>query len=417
MVISKEIMELLVHANASVSHLKFSRALKHVASQRLSLSGYDRFLLVQSVVRYLGPMDRSSLSHCVWALGVLGVDVGDFSPTHGLQQSSSLGFNESRRPRSPKSDVQKIHLEYPNLISLVKKVDECYSSVVDGEHSTSSSFSSEVVDLLRTTSGLSKLGLRWVDVSPSLQRRFLRLTFDLGQPLSGRELASALYVLGQLDVDKTALSAAYVQSLLGCLWKDETLDSLTPQGLTNAMHGLSRMGFQWSDLLVFKHGSGVSDDNEAPLQLKLLRRSELLLPLARTDELCSYLNSLAVMQFHLPSSCRDPSAGDLPLRSVLVECLSSKLNSFSRRELVNVVWALGQIDFTCSAATAAGTALVAPSSLSSSSSSSSSEWEGLLGPLLDRVESAVLVPTMTAFDMESLLVGMELLQVQCSAVL
>lgn len=412
MAISKEIMELLVHANASVSHLKFSRSLKHVASQRLSLSGYDRFLLVQSVVRYLGPMDRSSLSHCVWALGVLGVDVGDFSPTHGLQQSSSLGFNESRRPRSP-----KIHLEYPNLISLVKKVDECYSSVVDGEHSSSSS-SSEVVDLLRTTSGLSKLGLRWVDVSPSLQRRFLRLTFDLGQPLSGRELASALYVLGQLDVDKTALSAAYVQSLLGCLWKDETLDSLTPQGLTNAMHGLSRMGFQWSDLLVFNHGSGGSDDNEAPLQLKLLRRSELLLPLARTDELCSYLNSLAVMQFHLPSSCRDPSAGDLPLRSVLVECLSSKLNSFSRRELVNVVWALGQIDFTCSAATAAGTALVAPSISPSSSSSSFSEWDGLLGPLLDRVESAVLVtPTMTAFDMESLLVGMELLQVQCSAVL
>jgi len=282
----------------------------------------------------------------------------------------------------------------------MKKVDECYS-IVDGKYSTSSN--DDVVDLLRTTSGLSKLGLRWVDLSPALQRRFLRLTFDLGQPLSGRELASALYVLGQLDVDKTALSAAYVQSLLGCLLKDETLGSLTSQGLTNAMHGLSRMGFQWSDLLVDKHGSEGTDD-VSPLQLKLLQRSEVLLPLARTDELCSYLNSLAVMQFHLPSSsssssCRDPSAGDLSLslRSVLLECLSSKLDSFSRRELVNVVWALGKIDFRCSATTAA------PSSY---------EWEGFIGPLLDRVESAVLVPTMTAFDMESLLVGLDLLQVQ-----
>lgn len=399
MEISKEITELLVQANASVSHLKFSRALKHVASQRLlSLSRYDRFLLVQSVVRYLRPMDRSSLSHCVWALGVLGVKVGDFSPTH-VQQSSlntrSTGFNESRRP--PKSNVQKLYLDYPNLISLMKKVDECYS-VVDGKHSTSSD--DDVVDLLRTTSGLSKLGLRWVDLSPALQRRFLRLTFDLGQPLSGRELASALYVLGQLDVDKTALSSAYVQSLLGCLLKDESLGSLTCQGLTNAMHGLSRMGFQWSDLLADKHGSeGKGADDVSPLQLKLLQRSEVLLPLARTDELCSYLNSLAVMQFHLPSSCRDPSAGDLSLslRSVLLGCLSSKLDSFSRRELVNVVWALGQIDFRYSAATAA------PSSY---------DWEGFIGPLLDRVESAVLVPTMTAFDMESLLVGLDLLQVQ-----
>lgn len=394
--ISKEITELLVQANASVGHLKFSRALKHVASQRLlSLSRYDRFLLVQSVVRYLRPMDRSSLSHCVWALGVLGVNVGDFSPTH-VQQSSlntSTGFNESRRP--PKSNVQKLYLDYPNLISLMKKVDECYS-VVDGEHSTSAD-DCDVVDLLRTTSGLSKLGLRWVELSPALQRRFLRLTFDLGQPLSGRELASSLYVLGQLDVDKTALSEAYVQSLLGCLLKDETLGTLTSQGLTNAMHGLSRMGFQWSDLLAYKHGSGGSDD-VSPLQLKLLRRSEVLLPLARTDELCSYLNSLAVMQFHLPSSCRDPSAGDLSLRSVLLECLSSKLDSFSRRELVNVVWALGHIDFRGSAAATEA----APFSY---------EWEGFIGPLLDRVESAVLVPTMTAFDMESLLVGLDLMQV------
>ena len=393
MEISKEITELLVQTNASVSHLKFSRALKHVASQRLlSLSRYDRFLLVQSVVRFLRPMDRSSLSHCVWALGVLGVNVGDFSPTH-VQQSSlntSTGIDESRRPS--KSNVHKLYLDHPNLISLMKKVDECYS-IVDGKYSTSSD--DDVVDLLRTTSGLSKLGLRWVDLSPALQRRFLRLTFDLGQPLSGRELASALYVLGQLDVDKTALSTAYVQSLLGCLLKDETLGSLTSQGLTNAMHGLSRMGFQWSDLLVDKHGSEGTDD-VSPLQLKLLQRSEVLLPLARTDELCSYLNSLAVMQFHLPSSCCDPSAGDLSLslRSVLLECLSSKLDSFSRRELVNVMWALGQIDFRCNAA---------PSSY---------EWEGFIGPLLDRVESAVLVPTMTAFDMESLLVGLDLLQVQ-----
>jgi hypothetical protein len=277
----------------------------------------------------------------------------------------------------------------------MKKVDECYS-VVDGEHSTSAD-DCDVVDLLRTTSGLSKLGLRWVDLSPALQKSFLRLTFDLGQPLSGRELASSLYVLGQLDVDKTALSEAHVQSLLGCLLKDETLGTLTSQGLTNAMHGLSRMGFQWSDLLAYKHGSGGSDD-VSPLQLKLLRRSEVLLPLARTDELCSYLNSLAVMQFHLPSSCRDPSAGDLSLRSVLLECVSSKLDSFSRRELVNVVWALGHIDFRGSAAAATA----APFSY---------EWEGFIGPLLDRVESAVLVPTMTAFDMESLLVGLDLMQV------
>jgi hypothetical protein len=63
------------------------------------------------------------------------------------------------------------------------------------------------------------------------------------------------------------------------------------------------------------------------------------------------------------------------------------------------VWALGHIDFRGSAAAATA----APFSY---------EWEGFIGPLLDRVESAVLVPTMTAFDMESLLVGLDLLQVQ-----
>ena len=101
-----------------------------------------------------------------------------------------------------------------------------------------------------------------------------------------RELATILFTLGQLGVTTDLLPEGSLSRVLEEV--SQIAAQFTPQGLSNALHGLARMGVLWSDL-------PPQAQSELPL------RGAAIVQEMRPDELCSITQSMAVMKVSLPS--------------------------------------------------------------------------------------------------------------------
>jgi hypothetical protein len=161
------------------------------------------------------------MSNCVWALGTLKMSKEDFVP---LQPSSddTAGSpsavtepGETRKHWSTNAGTQT----WDHLLGTV--VQLC----VDPGAAPSR------VQLFRLVSGLGKMGMSWQDMPSSFRDLFILHTSNITNPDGAaagtqdvsREVASALYILGQIGATKSSLPPEYAQSLLRQLGADNTV--------------------------------------------------------------------------------------------------------------------------------------------------------------------------------------------------
>lgn len=97
-----------------------------------------------------------------------------------------------------------------------------------------------------------------------------------------REVSSFLYTLGIMGAKKETFPSADYAELIERTFIT-TLTNQTPQGLSNAMHGLARLGLSWADFTI-EH------------QYEICSASYSLMNSMRNDEYCSILQSFALMK-------------------------------------------------------------------------------------------------------------------------
>ena len=106
------------------------------------------------------------------------------------------------------------------------------------------------------------------------------MLFAVGE-LDGREMATMVFTLGQLGLSKAALpdeTAAQLLDRVGAI-----SSNFSSQAFANTLHGLARIGFEWSDI----------PQSVAEVFLKC---GTALTPSMRHDELCSLFQSMALMK-------------------------------------------------------------------------------------------------------------------------
>lgn len=263
--------------------------MKTMASRRLSLADSDRMQLLNITLPLLSLFDLNQLSDAIWALGTLKCS---------------------------------IRTQHPVAVEAKQRL----VSVLQG---WSGSLTGSVahmprVESFRLLSGLGKLGFAWEEIPPAVRSRFLYMIVDGGVnsdldnedttastsssgdyyesdasgegdvegdlrvadgPLRGRELAAYVYTLGQLGVTREMLgreSESLLTELLARL-TPSILQGINPQGFSNMLHGMARLGVLWADLPV-----AMQADTVTYLQ-RLLRDM-------KHEEFISQLQSLAVMK-------------------------------------------------------------------------------------------------------------------------
>ena len=233
---------------------EFTSLLKQMAAKRRRIPEANRPALSRAVFERLDQFNNEFFSDCVWSIGTLRCNVNDFSSagttTQGVDAVSS--FWEK-----------------------VSKVSE----------------SADRLCLTRLAIGLGKMGVRWDNLPSSTRVSLTKLIQDENYfagaagvskiiPES-RELATILFTLGQLGVTTDLLPEGSLSRVLEEV--SQIAAQFTPQGLSNALHGLARMGVLWSDL-------PPQAQSELPL------RGAAIVQEMRPDELCSITQSMAVMK-------------------------------------------------------------------------------------------------------------------------
>lgn len=234
--------------------IEFTSLLKQMAAKRRRIPDGDRPALSRAILERLDQLNDELFSDCVWSIGTLRCTLIDISSV---------------------------------------------SSITDGTDSTTSfwdkvarvSGSANRLCLTRLAIGLGKMGLRW-DNLPDLTRVGLikliqneklagDINFQENMIPESRELATILFTLGQLGVTTDILPEGSLSRVLEEV--AQVAVKFTPQGLSNALHGLARMGVLWTDL---------------PLQAQsaLPSRGATIVAEMRPDELCSIMQSMAVMK-------------------------------------------------------------------------------------------------------------------------
>jgi hypothetical protein len=233
---------------------EFSFLLKQMAAKRRRISDSYRPALSRAVLERLDQLNDDFFSDCVWSIGTLRCNIHDFSAIsttlHG-KDSASLFWDK----------VASVSVTASRLC------------------------------ITRLAIGLGKMGIRWDSLPTSTRVSLINLVQNErfpGDPANrinsvpeSRELATILFTLGQLGVTTDLLPEGAMTRVL-----DEVASiavNFTPQGLSNALHGLARMGVMWTDL--------------PPLaQIELPTRGAAIVAEMRSDELCSILQSMAVMK-------------------------------------------------------------------------------------------------------------------------
>lgn len=270
----------------SVDATEFTRLLKNVASkkERVVLSNGEKESLVRAAVAHMPALTSDSFSSCIWALGTLGCSVDNV-----LSSTNKAAF----------ADV------------ISKAAD-----------------SNDAIEFQRLLVGLSKMGMQFSDL-PAPQQRQLQ-DFVAQPTLSGREVSSIAYSLAVMKArtpgeTAAALSPEMVEQLVSHF--SRTADTMTGTGFANALFGLSHIGVTWTSLpsqIVIERLLSVSDDNS----------SMALSP----EQVCNVVVSLTTMRASLQSA--SPA-----LSAAVVGALDQVLPSLRPRELVNVVWSLGRLNY------------------------------------------------------------------------
>ena len=233
---------------------EFSALLKQMAAKRRRIPEANRPALARAVFERLDQFNNEFFSDCVWSIGTLRCNVNDFTPAgttiEGVDAVSS--FWEK-----------------------VAKVSE----------------SADRLCLTRLAIGLGKMGLRWDNLPTPTRLSLTKLIQDENYSTDAasqvkvipesRELATILFTLGQLGVTTDLLPEGSLFRVLEEV--SQIAAQFTPQGLSNALHGLARMGVLWSDL-------PPQAQSELPL------RGAAIVQEMRPDELCSITQSMAVMK-------------------------------------------------------------------------------------------------------------------------
>ena len=261
-----------------VGPAEFSSSIKTLASRRRTLSAGSKAELVRRLVSLLPELSHEQVCDCVWAAGTLSVGVRELSEAQRTQLLGALN-RDGLDPRQ----------------------------------------------LLKSFSGLSKMGIRWDDVSESRRREFLD-TFlfpsDQGRELNARETAMLVYTLGQIGCDREKLLENQLSALLHRC--EASCAEFNGQGAANVFHGLSKIGFVWQDL-------------PQSLREGLLGCSSSLLSEMKPVEVSSLFNSLALMR----ARWGEQSSA---WRTTAAESIRRSLSRFDAREVSNAVWFLGKLD-------------------------------------------------------------------------
>lgn len=230
---------------------EFSFLLKQMGAKRRRIQESDRPALARAVIERIDHLSDELFSDCIWSIGTLRCTVNDFSAISSTVKG--------------KDTIQHFW----------DKV-ACVSETADR------------LCITRLAIGLGKMGLRWDSLPESTKVSLIKLIQNdviLGNisktTLESRELATVLFTLGQLGVTTELLPEG---SLSRILQEVATIaHNFTPQGLSNALHGLARMGVLWADL-------------PAQAQSELPLRGAVIVAEMRRDELCSIMQSMAVMK-------------------------------------------------------------------------------------------------------------------------
>ena len=297
---------------------EFSSSIKTLASRRRTLSAGTKAELVRRLLSLLPELSHEQVCDCVWAAGTLSVGVRELSEAQRKQLLGALD-RDCLDPRQ----------------------------------------------LLKSFSGLSKMGIRWDDVPESRRAEFLDTFLSSnGRELAARETATLVYTLGQLGCDKERMLEGQISALLrrceaGCA-------EFNGQGAANVFHGLSKIGFVWQDL-------------PQSLREALMGCSLSLLSEMKPVEVSSLFNSLALMRARWGEQSS-------VWRTTAAESIRRSLSRFDAREVSNAVWFLGKLD---------------------------ADFESLPEDVrLDLFEALRReAGRLTSFDLESLLVGLGLMQV------
>lgn len=235
---------------------EFSSTLKQIASKRRPIRDLDRPALSRAVLERFEHLNNELFSDCVWSLGTLRCTVDDFSAFH-----STIKGQDS------------ITYFWDNVARVSKSADR--------------------LCLIRLAIGLGKMGLKWDNLPMSTRSSLLNLIEDQKSPqetgdgslgivhIESRELATLLFTLGQLGMTKEILQEGSLTRVLNEV--AAIAINFTPQGLSNSLNGLARMGVLWDDL---------------PIQARnqLPDRGAAIVAEMRPDELCSIMQSMAVMK-------------------------------------------------------------------------------------------------------------------------
>ena len=340
---------------------EFTSLLKQMAAKRRRIPEANRPALSRAVFERLDQFNNEFFSDCVWSIGTLRCNVNDFSSagttTQGIDAVSA--FWEK-----------------------VSKVSE----------------SADRLCLTRLAIGLGKMGVRWDNLPSSTRVSLTKLiqdenyfagTASVSKVIpESRELATILFTLGQLGVTTDLLPEGSLSRVLEEV--SQIAAQFTPQGLSNALHGLARMGVLWSDL-------PPQAQSELPL------RGAAIVQEMRPDELCSITQSMAVMKvslsfdltrlfsalFYSLVSFFQVQWSTLPsiYKTKLLDSLERILPTLNNRELSNVFWALGKTNIRYQ------------EDLSDS----------FRGVLMDSLLNAA--GDLKLFDLESIFVGLGLMQV------
>ena len=232
---------------------EFSFLLKQMGAKRRRIQESDRPALARAVMERIDHLSDELFSDCIWSIGTLRCTVNDFSAI-----SSSV---------KGKDTIQ-------HFWDKVARVSE----------------TADRLCITRLAIGLGKMGLRWDSLPESTKVSLMKLIQNdviLGNlsnatvSLESRELATVLFTLGQLGMTTELLPEGSLSRILQEV--AVIAHNFTPQGLSNALHGLARMGVLWTDL-----------PQQAQSELPL--RGAVIVAEMRRDELCSIMQSMAVMK-------------------------------------------------------------------------------------------------------------------------
>jgi hypothetical protein len=395
-----EIME-NVHTEAQL----FSLHIKQMASQKVHLNNEEKRRLLTDGVTLMLDMEGETLASTIWSLGVLGCVVDDFN-----HSKSKLIENNTRKTKKRSSAKNKNKSKSDNMNNNAAATQPSLLLQSLNEHVGRASHRADFVNLCRVLVGISKMGYTWSSLPKLTRERVVDLLTNADKErLTDKDISIICYTLGQLKavpqlhrnsemstnsfsinskeglasptsdnvvdlyMESVDLPFDAVHGLLRAVYSN--MPNMNNIGFVNSLHGLSNLSLKWRDFEMLLHGFQDRLCAVAETKLHQLHGNEVI----NYTEVCSLLQSLALMK---------TSWRELPLsmQLALIDGIRMHLKMMGNREVANVFWSLGKLDYPYG------------------------EYVQLNNDLCQALQSKVF--TMKYFDMESVFVGLGLMQVK-----